>query len=363
MSKTYQDLEAEILLERKENLPNPKDIIKATILAKNSHGIFVDINKVYEGSIALADLGEKSIDSYSIGQSVEVCVLGEEKNQEGVFRLSIKQLDDHKKWDSLNKLLDQNLELVISRVHKSGVEAQITATGQTGFIPFAYLDLRQADLRNTPREAWNGLTLVARIHELDPSRNKIILNHRVVSEEQREAHAQEVLSHLSVGQIIDGVVVRTADFGVFVDIGGLDALIPSAELTWRRFKKPADVVTIGQTIKAKVFRIENDKKRIALSVKQVEADPWTTLPEELKTGHQVKAKVVTHADFGVFVEILPGVEALLHKSNYETAPAIGSELDVEIINVEPAKKRIGVKTQSVIASSDDESNNKELEHV
>jgi small subunit ribosomal protein S1 len=216
-------------------------------------------------------------------------------------------------------------------------------------MPYGYLDSREEPLKSKRKEDWAGISIPARIHELDQSKNKIILNHKVIADEHREARAKEVLNSIAIGQTLECTVVRTADFGVFVDIGGIDALIPSSELSWTRFKKPSDVVKVGDKLSAKVFKIETEAKRVALSVKQANPDPWTVLPEEIKAGYQTKAQVITQAEFGVFVEIKPGIEALLHRSNFmtETTPEIGSILDLEVINLDQSKKRMGVK---VIAS-------------
>lgn len=342
--KTYQDSIAEILLERKENNPEAKQIIKATVLAKSSRGLFVDINKTFEGCVSPRELGTRTLEDYKIGEIIDVYIIAEDSNQAGVFRLSIKKIEDEKQWKDLENLQNQNLELTISKVLKSGIEVEIVATKQIGFMPYGYLDSREEPLKSKKKDDWVGLSIQARIHELDQSKNKIILNHKVIADEHKEARAKEVLSSIAIGQTLSCIVVRTTDFGVFVDIGGIDALIPSSELSWTRFKKPSDIAKVGEKISAKVFKIELEAKRVALSAKQANPDPWTVLPEEIKVGYQTKAQVITQAEFGVFVEIRPGIEALLHKSNFgEKAPEVGSELDLEVINLEPSKKRMGVK--------------------
>ena len=347
--KTYEDSIAEILLERKENYPEAKQIIKATVLAKSSRGLFVDINKIYEGCVNPRELGARVLEDYNIGEIVDVYVIGEDTNQTGVFKLSIRKIEDEKQWQNLEVFRNQNLEVVITKILKSGIEVEILATKQIGFIPYGYLDSREEPLKSKKKDDWAGINIAGRIHELDQSKNKIILNHKVIADEHKEARAKEVLSSIAIGQTIDCTVVRTADFGVFVDIGGLDALIPSSELSWNRFKKPSEVVKVGDKLTAKIFKIEPEQKRVALSVKQANPDPWTVLPEELKVGYQTKAQVVTQAEFGVFMEIKPGIEALLHRSNFatETTPEIGSILDIEVINLDPSKKRMGVKTISL----------------
>lgn len=364
--KNYKDLIAEILLERKENRPQTNSIYKGQIITKNSSGLYIDINKTFEGFISSKDLGTKSLDSFQIGEFVEFAILGEDKNIEGVFRASIKLIENIQKWTELESLKNIDLDLTIHKVLKSGVEVLIQETKQIGFIPFGYLDSKQSAIKDLKKEDWIGVHIPGRLHELDQSKNKIILNNKVICDEQKQAKALELMSLISIGQEIEGEVVRTTDFGVFVDIGGIDALIPSSELSYKRFKKPSDIIQVGQKVKAKIFKIEPEQKRVAMSIKQANLDPWTILPQEFKPGHQLKAKIITKAEFGVFAEVLPGVEALFHKSNFsdDTNPEIGEEYLFEILNIDVPKKRMGIKLAANLATQTSESKSaKELEHV
>lgn len=346
MSKKDQtDYYAELLLERKEFAPSQDQIIEAIVIAKSNRGLFLDINKCFEGYINQSEIGNKSIDDFNLGDKIEAYVISDKTNLDGVFKLSLKQIEESKNWAILEQSKDQNLELNIVKVLASGLEVQIELTKQIAFVPFRYLDSRYPSLKDIEREKWVGLKIPGRIYELDKSRNKIILNNRVISDEQKEAKKDELLSTLSVGQEVSGKIVRLSDFGVFIDIGGIDALVPASELSWRRFKKPEEIHNLGDTIKAKIFRIDVENKKLAASVKELNPDPWTALPESICLGASVNAKVITQADFGVFLEVYPGVEALLHKSNLPEArelPKIGEELEVKIINIEASKRRMGL---------------------
>jgi small subunit ribosomal protein S1 len=357
----------ELLLERKENRPEPKSLCQAVLLTKNSRGLYLDINKVYEAYVPTNELGSDNFADYQAGQTISVWLFQEDKNLPGVFRASIKHLEEEAKWQTLQNLQNQTLEVSITKILKSGIEVLIGETRQVAFIPFGYLDNQQSVLRNIRRENWLGLTIPAKIHELEQARNKIILNNKSAAEEERSSKAKKLLEEISIGQVVEGKVARLADFGVFLDLGGFDVLIPSSELAWRRFKKASEIVELGQVLQVKVFRIEQETNRVAVSLKQMQADPWTEL--DLAIGHCARARVVTHAEFGVFVEILPGVEALLHKSQYQEAPEIDSMIDVELINLDAAKKRMGVKLAKIEVESDLISlpqlivETKELEHV
>lgn len=355
---SQEDKIAALILERKENFPQKDSLVQATILAKNSNGLYLDISKNYEGYVSNKELGTGTVDQFTVGDSIEVYVLGEDKSQAGLIRLSVKQIQDEKKWNELEELLNKSIEVEITKIVKSGAEAKITSTGHVGFIPNSYLDTQFENLRTKKPEEWVGEKLSVKLHELEKSKNKIIFNHKAVSHEIREAKTKEVFNSLSIGQNLEVTIIRLADFGVFVDLNGVDALIPASELSWQRFDKPKDIHKVGDKVQAQVFKLDESTKKIALSVKKVAPDPWTTLSEEFKPGFTQKAKVVSQADFGVFVEMKPGIEALLHKSNYETVPEKGAILNVEIKNIEPEKKRMGVNLINEPESKTDESESK-----
>lgn len=351
-----KDQYAEILLERKEKKPQTQEIVKATVLNTNSQGVLVDINKAYEGFIPKQELGEQNITSFTAGQQMEVFVVSEDKNQSGSYRLSIKEIESEAKWKELDSLSGQNLEVTITKILKSGVEARIERTNQIGFIPYGYVDNKYESLDGVKRDNWSGIKILARLHEHDKSKNKIILNNKVICDELKDAKAKEVLNSIAIGQIITGEVVRLADFGIFVDIGGIDALVPSSELSWERFRVPSEIIKVGDKVTAKIFKIEAEQQRLAMSVKQATIDPWSAIAQDMRIGYQQKAPIVSHAEFGVFVKLMPGVEALLHKSNYNGKPeselTIGAEINVEIINIEVEKKRIGVKPIENLANEE-----------
>jgi small subunit ribosomal protein S1 len=355
---SQEDKVAALILQRKEKFPEKDSLAQVTILAKNSNGLYVDVNKTYEGFITTKELGNANIDQFSIGESLEAFVLGEDKNQSGLIRFSLKQIEESKKWQELEELLDKSIEVEITKINKSGAEAKITTTGHIGFIPNSYLDNQFENLRTKKPEEWVGEKIPVKLHELEKAKNKIIFNHKAVSTEIRAAKAKEVFNSLSIGQNMEVEIIRLADFGVFVDLNGVDALIPASELSWQRFDKPKDIHKVGDKVQAQVFKLEEETKKIALSVKRLAPNPWTTIAQDFQIGHRQKARVVSQADFGVFVEMAPGIEALLHKSNYQEVPEKGAELEVEVKNIEIEKKRMGVNL--ITQETNDSSEEKEL---
>ncbi len=351
--------QAELLLERKENKPTLGQICLATVLVKNSRGLFVDINKTFEAYIPNSELGSTD---YKVGDRIEACLV--ENSHDGVYKLSIREIENSKNWQELEALGDKVLEVLITKIVKSGVEVEIPIGKQRAFIPFRYIDSHFGALAGLEQRDWVGLSIPARVQELDRSKHKIIFNNRTVSEELKASQTEEVMRSLSIGQIINAKVVRCTDFGVFINISGVDALIPASELSWRRFKKPSDIVSVGDSLSARVFRVDLENKKIGLSVKQASPDPWTVLPEYLQLGAKVNGKVVSKAEFGVFVEVLPGIEALVHKSNFTEDtefPEIGSEIEGEISNLSAHQRRMGIKL--IREESKDTRESKELEHV
>ncbi|MFM7458492.1 MAG: S1 RNA-binding domain-containing protein [bacterium] len=346
MAAKNNKLVEEILLARQENRPQQGQILQATVLAVNSDGIFLDINKNYEACITKNELGTKELKDYKIGDRIEVCIIEEERKTPGVYRASIKKIEEKANWNKLNELKEQNLEVLINKVVKNGAEVTITLTKQRAFIPLRLIDYKHDSLKNLDQQKWIGKKIPAKILELDESKNKIILDNKTVSDEQRKAKINEVISKLFIGQEITGKVVRTTKFGAFIEYDGIDILIPSSELSWARFNEPSDLISAGDEISGKVFKIDSDNQQIAISRKQIVPEPWTIIDEnKFKVGTKHKGKVVSHAEFGFFIEVEPGIEALLHKSNYSEKefPVLGTKFEVEITNIEKPKKRMGVK--------------------
>jgi small subunit ribosomal protein S1 len=231
---SQEDKLAALILERKENLPQKDTIIQAKIIAINTNGLYLDINKSFEAYISQKELSENT-ENYKVGDTIEAYVLGEDKNQSGIFRLSTKQIDAEKKWQKLEELLNQELEVRISKAVKSGLEVTIISTEDLAFIPNSCLDAQAVALRNQKPEQWIGTTITARLQEIDRSKNKIILNHKLVSERLKQENFAKVFSSLEIGQNLDLEIIRLAEFGAFVDINGVDALVPASELSWQRF--------------------------------------------------------------------------------------------------------------------------------
>jgi ribosomal protein S1 len=336
-----------LLNDRRDQYPTLNQINAATVLAQNSKGLYVDLNKFYEAFIPSAELNADS--TYKNGDKVDVFVLHEDKKLPGVFKASIKKITEARKWEDLDHLKDQKLAAEITRIVKSGVEAKLKTNDIVGFIPFRYIDIKTPVLKGLEQSEWVGKEVQVKIHELDQSKNKIILEQRSISEEQRKAREVQIIESLSMGQELTGNIVAIEKFGMFVDVDGLDVLVPTSEISWGRFRSVSELYKVGETVSGKVFKLDPDKKQVAMSIKQMQAEPWSSLDlEKYQANSKLTAKVVSHAEFGFFVEVEPGVEALVHKSNYdgEQAPPKGSMVNVEVISLDIDKKRMGVSMKT-----------------
>ena len=360
MSNKFIKLVEQIQLDRQDKEPKLGEVITGSVLASNSQGVYLDINKCYEAFVNINELGEKK--DFKLGERVEVLLVDREKKTKGVFRASVKKIEDKNKWKQLEELQGQNLEVSISKIVKSGAEVIISSTNQTAFIPFKLMDYKYETLKNIAQNEWVGKKIPARIHEIDQEKNKIILDHKTISEEQMKAKSQEVMSKLAIGQEITGKVVRTTKFVVFIEYQGIDILIPSSELSWARLKEPSDLVNVGDDISGKVFKIDQDNLQVAISRKQIVPDPWTVIDEKkYAVGSKHEAKVVSHAEFGFFAEVEPGIEALVHKSTYSEKefPAVNTKLNLEIINLEKDKRRMGTKIVETEIKIENDNNEQE----
>jgi len=197
---------------------------------------------------------------------------------------------------------------------------------------------------------YKGRTLRLRVKELDRDKNKVILSQKDVLEEEFEANKKRILSSLSVGQVIEGTVQRITNFGVFVDIGGIDGLVHISEMAWHHVEHPSEVVKVGDSVRVKVLKVDPEAERISLSIKATQPGPWERVADEFSVGSIVKGIVKRLVSFGAFVEIMPGVEGLVHISQiahrhigtpHEVLKE-GQEVQVKILDINPAEKRVSL---------------------
>lgn len=340
--------EFEQLLEESFSKSNSvADIVEGTVIKKEQEGYLVSV----KGAKMEAYLPNKElssdVESLEIGDTREFYVLKEENNED-CMQLSLKRIAFAQAWVQLNdaKLQgDTILAKVVSTV-KGGVLVDVADL--KGFIPSSQLRT------GTPFEGLVDTKIEVKVLEADPKKNKLILSQRQAVAEQRDQVVDNVLSSLEEDQVVSGNVVRITDFGAFVDINGIDGLLPISEISWQRIKHPSDILTLGDTIEVKIIKIDNELKRISLSLKRMGENPWQQIEGQFEEGQTVKGTVNKVTTFGAFINIFPGVEALLPVSEMSDENVnpfnlykVGDEVEVLIKKFTPKEHRIALSVKDI----------------
>ena len=340
--------EFEMLLEESFAKSNTvADIVEGTVIKKEQDGYLVSVKGAkMEAFLSNRELSS-DVEELEIGDVREFYVLKEENNEDAM-QLSLKRIAFAQAWAQLNDAKIQGdtiLAKVVSTV-KGGVLVDVADL--KGFIPSSQLRT------GTPFDGLIDQKIEVKVLEADPKKNKLILSQRQAVAEQRDQVVDNVLSSLEEGQVVKGKVVRNTDFGAFVDINGIDGLLPISEISWQRIKHPSDVITLGDTIEVKIIKIDTELKRISLSLKRMGENPWQQIEGQFEEGQIVKGTVNKVTTFGAFINIFPGVEALLPVSEMSDENVnpfnmfkVGSEVDVLIKKFTPKEHRIALSVKDI----------------
>ena len=315
--------------------------------------VLVDIGYKSEGVIPTAELSiRRSVnpaDEVAVGEEIDALVLTKE-DAEGRLILSKKRARFELAWKRIEGAAESGepVDGTVIEVVKGGL---ILDLGVRGFLPASLVDIRRVqDL-----DEFLGQELRCKVIELNRSRNNVVLSRRAVLEEERKDQRQRILDRLNPGDVVEGQISNIVDFGAFVDLDGMDGLIHISELSWSHVNHPSEVLEIGQTVNVKVLDIDRDRQRISLGLKQTQADPWQQVLEAYKEGDVVDGKVTKVVTFGAFVEILPGVEGLVHISelaqhhveNPREVVAQGQDVKVLILEVDAERRRLSLSMKRV----------------
>jgi small subunit ribosomal protein S1 len=315
--------------------------------------VLVDIGYKSEGVIPSNELSirktVKPSEEVELGEEVDALVLTKE-DQEGRLILSKKRARFEKAWRKIEEAAETGKPVTgtVIEVVKGGL---ILDLGVRGFLPASLVDIRR--VQNL--DEFMGQQLECKVIELNRSRNNVVLSRRAVLEEERKEVREQILGRLEPGQVVEGKISNIVDFGAFVDLDGIDGLIHISELSWSHVNHPSEVVSIGDTVRVKVLDIDQERQRISLGLKQTQEDPWQRVLNEYKPGDVVEGKVTKIVAFGAFVQILPGVEGLVHISelaqHHVESPAEvvrpGDELKVQILEVDEARRRLSLSVRRV----------------
>jgi small subunit ribosomal protein S1 len=343
---------------------NEGEVVHGTVVRVDKDEVLVDIGYKSEGVIPVAELSiRRSVnpeDEVQVGEEVDALVLTKE-DAEGRLILSKKRARFELAWKRIETAAESG-EPVIGKVIEVVKGGLILDLGVRGFLPASLVDIRRVqDL-----DEFLGQELRAKVIELNRSRNNVVLSRRAVLEDERKEQRQQILDRLNPGDVVDGQISNIVDFGAFVDLDGMDGLIHISELSWSHVNHPSEVLEIGQDVKVKVLDIDRDRQRISLGLKQTQSDPWQQVLDTYNEGDEVDGKVTKVVTFGAFVEILPGVEGLVHISelaqhhveNPREVVSQGDEVKAKIIEVDGERRRLSLSLKrveggGVVARADD----------
>ncbi len=329
------------------------DVVSGKVVRIDQDEVLVDIGYKSEGVIPSNELSirktVKPSEEVELGEEVDALVLTKE-DQEGRLILSKKRARFEKAWRRIEQAAETGEPVTgtVIEVVKGGL---ILDLGVRGFLPASLVDIRR--VQNL--DEFMGQQLECKVIELNRSRNNVVLSRRAVLEEERKEVREQILGRLQPGQVVEGKISNIVDFGAFVDLEGIDGLIHISELSWSHVNHPSEVVSIGDTVRVKVLDIDQERQRISLGLKQTQEDPWQRVLNEYKEGDVVDGKVTKIVAFGAFVQILPGVEGLVHISelaqHHVESPAEvvrpGDELKVKILEVDEARRRLSLSVKRV----------------
>ena len=329
------------------------DVVTGKVVRIDKDEVLVDIGYKSEGVIPNNELSiRKSVDpneEVELGEEVDALVLTKE-DQDGRLILSKKRARFERAWRKIEGAAESGEPVngAVIEVVKGGL---IVDLGVRGFLPASLVDIR----RVPNLDEYLGQTIQTKVIELNRSRNNVVLSRRAVLEEERKEQRQAILERLQPGLIIEGQISNIVDFGAFVDLDGIDGLIHISELSWSHVNHPSEILSIGQTVEVKVLDIDRDRQRISLGLKQTQEDPWQRVVDTYHVGDELEGAVTKVVAFGAFVEILEGVEGLVHISelaqqhveNPREIVAPGDEVKVKILEIDSERRRLSLSIKRV----------------
>lgn len=328
------------------------DQVKATVSKVEEKQVIVDVeNSKTDGIIPISELSslhvEKASDAVSEGDALELEVI---KVEEEALILSKRKIDALKAWDDLELKFENGdvFEAEVKDVVKGGLVVDL---GVRGFVPASLVE----DYFVEDFSDYKNKTLTFKIVELEKDKNRLILSHRAVVQDQKEKQKANVLDKIVSGQVLEGVVQRITDFGAFVDIGGVDGLVHISQLSHQHVDKASDVVSEGDKVQVKVLSIDRDNERISLSIKDTLPGPWAGIAEKAAKGSTLEGIVKRLVSFGAFVEIFPGVEGLVHISQIShkhiaTPQEVlkeGQSVEVKVLEVNETDQRLSLSIKEL----------------
>ena len=344
------------------------DIVDVNVLSVEDGQINVGVQGAgVEGVITRRDFtNDRSVnlrDEVKPGDTFKAYVVrragGDKEN--GEFFFSVTRVKEREAYDKLQKDFEEG-KTIEGKVTSSVRGGLLVDVGTRGFLPASLISNRfVSDLK-----PYIGKTIKVKITEIDPAKNRLILSHKELIEEEREQAFENVASQLVVGDVVEGRVSRLTNFGSFVDIGGVDGLVHISEISYKHVDKPSDVLKVVQNVKVKVIGIDNDRHRISLSIKQTEPSPFEQATSSLNEGDVIEGEVKSLTNFGAFVEVADGIQGLVHVSEISNKHVdkpsdvltVGQKVKVKVLNIDPSERRISLSIKQADPENASSSNDR-----
>jgi small subunit ribosomal protein S1 len=328
------------------------DVVTGSVTKVEEKQVLVNVGYKTDGVIPISELAnvhiEKASDVVELDQTLELKII---KLEDDDLVLSKRAVDAEKAWVELQEKFNSGhvFDVTVKDIVNGGLVVDL---GVRGFIPASLVEVHYVE----DFADYKGKTLAVKIVELDREKNRVILSHKAVVELELDSKKKEAISSLKEGDIVEGTVQRLTDFGAFVNVGGVDGLVHISQISHERVEQPSEVLEQGQKVKVKVLSVDADTQRISLSIKAAQPGPWENVAGEIKAGDIREGVVKRLVTFGAFVEILPGVEGLVHVSqianrhvkNPNEVLEMGQEVKVKVLEVHVAEKRISLSIKETL---------------
>lgn len=342
-------------IEKSLRLPRSGELVTGKVHQVTDKEIIVNLGCKKDGIIPLSEItleaDQKLTDLFNEGDEITAKVVKTDDG-DGTILLSKKKLEATAHWEEINKAFEDKsiIDVNVIRQVNGGVIASYKEI--QGFIPLSQLSDRFVE---NPVE-FIGQTLAVKVTRVDMKRGKAVFSHKIVLVEERQKALEQIWNSISVGDIVEGKVMRFTDYGAFVDIGGVDGLLHISEISWGKLKHPQEVLEIGQVINVKILSMNTEKGKVSLGLKQTVPEPWSVIDENYQVGQIVKGKVVQIKEYGCFVELEPGLDGLVHisevshkrVSNISDELSVGDIVDAKILEIDKERKRISLSIKETL---------------
>lgn len=337
----------EAAIEATLNSVTEKEVVKGIVVSKTDREVIINIGFKSDGLVSASEF--RDMPDLKPGDEVEVYIENQE-DANGQLTLSRKLAKVMSAWTNIEKALEEDIIIngFVKRRTKGGLIVDIF--GIEAFLPGSQIDVKP--IRDF--DIFVGKNMEVKVVKINHTNDNVVVSHKVLIEKDLEAQRQTILTNLDKGQVLEGVIKNMTNFGVFIDLGGVDGLLHITDISWGRINHPQEVLKLDQKIQVVVLDFDENKKRISLGMKQLQAHPWEALAAETEVGSKVKGKIVNVADYGAFLEVLPGVEGLIHVSemswsqhlrNPQDFLKVGDEMEAVVLTLDRAERKmsLGVK--------------------